>query len=114
MIERLEKTEQRYQEIEQQMATPEVASDLKRLQTLGRERAAIENAVARYREYKAIARQMEEMKKEFNPETRVRETRELLKVKNTVEFRPLKRFDLDKIPGYTAAMEVLILGIITE
>ncbi len=62
MIERLEKMEQRYQELERQMATPEVASDLKQLQTLARERAATEIAVTRYREYKALTKQLQDTK----------------------------------------------------
>ncbi|UCC90930.1 MAG: peptide chain release factor 1, partial [Dehalococcoidia bacterium] len=48
------------QELEQQIAMPEVASDLKRLQALAQERASIEDLVAKYREYKATARSLEE------------------------------------------------------
>ena len=47
MIEQLEKIEKRYQEIDQQMARPEVATDLKQLQALAKERASIEGLVAR-------------------------------------------------------------------
>jgi len=60
MLERLEKIEKRYREIDQQMARPEVASDLKQLQELAQERAGLENAVTKYREYKATAKTLEE------------------------------------------------------
>jgi len=60
VIDRLEKIEKRYNQIERQMARPEVASDLTQLQELVRERAGMESLVASYREYKAAARTLEE------------------------------------------------------
>jgi len=62
MLERLEKIEKRYREIDRQMAKPEIASDLKQLQELAQERAGLENAVTRYREYKTTAKTLEETK----------------------------------------------------
>jgi peptide chain release factor 1 len=60
MLDRLEQINKRYQELEQQMATTEVASDLKQLQVLAQERASIENVVTKYREFKAKSRVLEE------------------------------------------------------
>ena len=60
MLDRLERIERRYQELNQQMAMPEIASDVKRLQVLAQERASIESLVTRYREYKATAKSLEE------------------------------------------------------
>jgi peptide chain release factor 1 len=60
MLDQLDRIEKRYQELEQQIAVPEVASDLKRLQALAQERASIEDLVAKYKEYKATARSLEE------------------------------------------------------
>ncbi len=60
MLDRLERIEKRYQELDEQMAAPEVASDLKQLQVLAQERASIEDVVTRYREYKATAKSLEE------------------------------------------------------
>jgi len=60
MLDRLERIERRYQELNEQMAMPEVASDVKRLQVLAQERAGIESLVTRYREYKATAKSLEE------------------------------------------------------
>ena len=62
MLDRLEKLEKRYQELEQQLAAPEVASDLKKLQALAQERAGLESLVAKYRKYKAIAESLKETK----------------------------------------------------
>jgi len=60
MLDQLEIIDKRYQELNKQMATPEVASDLKQLQVLAQERAKIESLVAKYREYKATSRSLEE------------------------------------------------------
>jgi len=60
MLDQLERIEKRYQELSQQMAAPEVASDLKQLQVLAQERASIESLVAKYREYKATTKSLEE------------------------------------------------------
>ena len=60
MIEQLEKIARRYQEIDQQMAQPEMATDLKQLQALAQERASLENLVTIYREYKLITKSLDE------------------------------------------------------
>jgi len=60
MLDQLERIEKRYQELERQIATPEVASDPKQLQVLARERASIEGLVTKYREYKTTAGSLEE------------------------------------------------------
>jgi len=60
MWDRLEQIEKHYQELEQQIAAPEVASDLKQLQMLAQERAGIENLVTKYRGYKTAAKSLEE------------------------------------------------------
>jgi len=62
MWDRLEQIERRYQELDQQMAAPEIATDLKKLQALAREKAGIEDVVTRYRQYKATSRELEKTK----------------------------------------------------
>ncbi len=62
MLDRLERIEKRYQELDEQMAAPEVASDLKQLQVLARERASIEDVVTKYREYKKASKDLEDVK----------------------------------------------------
>lgn len=63
MLGQLDKIERRYQEIEEQMATPEVTSDLKKLQNFARERAGLEDLVTKYRRYKETLSSLEETKK---------------------------------------------------
>ncbi|MFC1875245.1 peptide chain release factor 1 [Chloroflexota bacterium] len=62
MLKRLEKTEKRYIELENQISQPEVASDPKQLQSLAQERAGLEYIVSKYRQYKASAKSLEEVK----------------------------------------------------
>lgn len=60
MRNRLEQIEKRYEELEKQMASPDVAFDLKHLQSLAKERAGIEHIVTEYRGYKATIRALDE------------------------------------------------------
>jgi peptide chain release factor 1 len=60
MIEQLEKIEKRYEELNRQMASPEVISDLQQLQNLARERSRIEDMVGKYVEYKAVVKSLED------------------------------------------------------
>ncbi len=60
MLDQLDRIEKRYRELERQMAKPEVASDLKQLQALAQEKADIEDVVAKYSEYKATSKSLEE------------------------------------------------------
>ncbi len=54
MIERLETTLQRYQEIEQALTTPEVLSDLNKTKELSKEMANLEELVTCYKKYKKV------------------------------------------------------------
>jgi len=60
MWDRLEQIDKRYQELDRQIALPEIASDLKQLQMLAKERASIESLVTKYRQYKATSRSLQE------------------------------------------------------
>jgi peptide chain release factor 1 len=60
MWDKLENMEKRFQELESMMTTPQVATDPEQLRKLGRERAAIEDVVTRYRQYKATTKTLEE------------------------------------------------------
>jgi peptide chain release factor 1 len=62
MWQRLERIEKRYQELDRQMARPEVATDPERLQALAQQKAEIEELVVKYRAYKTTARELEETK----------------------------------------------------
>jgi peptide chain release factor 1 len=60
MLDRLEKIERRYQELDGQMSKPEITSDLKQLQALAQEKASLEEVVAKYRDYKAASKSLAE------------------------------------------------------
>jgi len=62
MLDQLEKVEKHYQELNEQIAMPEIASNPKQLQKLAQERANIENVVTKYREYKKASRELEDVK----------------------------------------------------
>jgi peptide chain release factor 1 len=60
MFDRLEATEQRYDDLTEEMARPEISADYEKLQSLAKERAAIEQVVALYREWRAAGRSIED------------------------------------------------------
>ncbi|MEW6033449.1 MAG: peptide chain release factor 1 [Chloroflexota bacterium] len=60
MFDRLQLIERRYEELTQLISDPEVSSNPQRLQELARERAALEDLVTDYREYKVISRSLED------------------------------------------------------
>ncbi|HCP60480.1 MAG TPA: peptide chain release factor 1 [Dehalococcoidia bacterium] len=66
MWDRLEQIERRYQELDQEIARPEVAADLEQLRRLAQEKAGIEDTVAKYREYRATTRSLEETRVMLN------------------------------------------------
>ncbi len=60
MFDKLQQIEKHYQELEEQLATPEIASDPRQSQKLARERANIEPLVAMFRRYKTTNRSLED------------------------------------------------------
>lgn len=54
MFEKLEAIEKRYEELGEMITQPEVYNDFQRVQALSQERAVIEDAVNKYRQYKAV------------------------------------------------------------
>ena len=62
MLDRLERVEKHYQELNRQLALPEITSDLKQLQALAQERAGIESLVTKYRQYQKASKSLEETK----------------------------------------------------
>jgi len=60
MLEKLAGIEARYQELEQLMATPEVASNYHKVAEYAQERSRLEPIVSAFREYKAVLAQIEE------------------------------------------------------
>ncbi len=60
MFDRLEATDQRYDDLTEELARPEISGDYEKLQAIAKERASIEQVVTLYREWKASATAIEE------------------------------------------------------
>ncbi|NQT31010.1 MAG: peptide chain release factor 1 [Deltaproteobacteria bacterium] len=62
MWDRLEQIEKHYQELDRQLASPEVSTDHDKLQALAQEKAGMEDVVTKYRAYRATAGELDETK----------------------------------------------------
>ncbi len=62
LTERLEQLEERYIEVGKLMSTPEVATDIKKVTELAKEYSRLEKPVLKYREYKGLHNQLEDLK----------------------------------------------------
>jgi peptide chain release factor 1 len=101
MLENLAHIEERYEELTQAMATPEVATDYQKLAEYGQERAELEPVVLLYREYKKV-------------EDRIEEARELLSEEDS-EIIELAQSELDDLtPRAEALAEQLKLRLIPK
>lgn len=62
MMEQLDKIEKRYQEIDESLAQPEIATNINRVQALSQERAKLEDIVLKYRKYKKLVKELGDVK----------------------------------------------------
>jgi peptide chain release factor 1 len=62
MRDRLDKIEQRYQELNEMLMQPDVSKDIKRLTEISKEHSSLSPIVALYKEYKEATSSMEELK----------------------------------------------------
>ncbi len=92
MIEQLEKIEKRYQDIDAQMALPEVTTDLNQLQELAKERAGIAGIVTVYRQYKTAVRSLEDTRQMLENE---QDTEMVSLAQNEVEALEAKVVELE-------------------
>jgi len=60
MLDRLQSIEKRYEELNNLINQPEVATDIKQLQALSQEQASLEATVIKYRQYKDASKKLEE------------------------------------------------------
>jgi len=102
MWDRLKKIEKHYEELEKQIATPEIATDLKKVQALAQERAGIEDVVVTYRKYKATAKQLEE-------------TRTMLDGKLDEDMAAMARQEIEKLePQQESLLQELKLALLPK
>jgi len=92
MWDRLAETEKRYQAINRQMADPEISSDVKELQRLAQERAALEEVVTLYRQYLETSKSLEE-------------TREMLSGEQDEEMAALVRQEIERLESRLENLE---------
>lgn len=96
MLERLQLIEDRFEELGRLMADPETVMDYERLQKINKERAGLEEQVGLFREYKSIAKNLQDtevmLKDKLDSEMQVlvREEMERLKVKKESLLEALK------------------------
>ena len=62
MIDRLNAIEERYNEIEKELSSPEVINDIKKMTMLSKERTSLEKTVDVYKKYKQVLADLEEAK----------------------------------------------------
>ncbi|MBI2851393.1 MAG: peptide chain release factor 1 [Chloroflexi bacterium] len=114
MIDRLEQIDKQFQELEAQIATPEVAADPKQLQKLAKERAGLEDVVYKYREYKAVAKSLEDTRAMLS-ETLDEEMKALVKQEvadlEAKQEKQLEELKLALLPKDTAADRDIIVEI---
>ena len=92
LLEKLAATEQRYRELSDQMARPEMATDYERLQGLAKERAALEGLVSLYHRYRDTLEQLGE-------------SRTLLQEEDDPELRALVREELEGLEARRQGLE---------
>jgi len=104
MIEQLEKIENRFNEITEQMASQEVLSDLQQLHKLAKERASIEPLVSKYVDYKTTLKSLTETRTMLSEShgsemaAMVKEELQTLEVKSTLLSEELKEALIPKDP----------------
>jgi peptide chain release factor 1 len=105
MFEKLELIQKRYDELGHLLAQAEIATDPKRLQGLSKERAALEDIVGTYRQYKAKGKEMADLEALLSSHTEaemtalVKEEVNKLKEQQGELFRELKLFLTPKDPN---------------
>lgn len=92
MWDKLEQINKHYQELEEKIALPEVASDRKELEKLARERASLEEVVTMYRRHEALFRTLEE-------------TRAMLKEGLDEEMRALVKQEIESLESQLEELE---------
>ncbi len=99
MFEKLESLKARYEELTEAMAQPEVTADFARLQDIMKERAGLEETVAKYGEYLDLRRHLEEARELMNDPDMAEEAREEAEALAGREPRLLEELKLLLVPA---------------
>ena len=90
MFERLDITEKRYLQLEEELQDPTLASDIKKYTAIMKERKSIEKIVEKYREYKKLQSSIEELKE--------------LSKDNDLEIREMAEMELEENKARSASI----------
>ena len=102
MLDRLQKLDERYDELDQLMAQPEISSDLEQLQKLAQEKSGLEEVVTRYRRYRDI-------------QASLKETRQMLDQETDDEMRTMVRQEIEDLEASLEEMtEALKLALLPK
>ena len=102
MIDRLNAIEERYNEIEKELSSPEVINDIKKMTMLSKERTSLEKTVNVYLKYKQVLADLEEAK-------------ELLHDKDMAEFAKEEISSCEeKKKGLEGELEILLKSTLSE
>ena len=102
MIERLDAIEKKYQEIQENLTSPEVYSDMNKMKALSKEAADLEDTVVTYRKYKKVLSGIEdtkEMVKDPEMAEMAREELEYLEAEKTTLEQELEKLLIPKDPN---------------
>lgn len=92
MLEKIAKVVERYEELERQMAEPEVLADYQKLAELAQERSEMEPLVQSYRKHRAITKELQE-------------TRELLELAEDVEMIAMAEEEIELLSARQEELE---------
>ena len=98
MIERLEATEKRYNEIGELLSSPEIISDIKRMTELSKERTNLEKIVEVYRQYKIVLDDIESAKEMLNDKDMADFAKEELSVAEDTKIKLESELEILLIP----------------
>ncbi|GGK88693.1 peptide chain release factor 1 [Rufibacter glacialis] len=92
MLDKLEAIKQRFEEVNEQLIQPDVASDLKRYKSLNKEFKDLEKIVAEYERYKLLLSNIEH-------------TKEVIATEKDEDFREMAKEELDELLPQRTEME---------
>ena len=92
MIQKLEELEGKYQELNDLLSDPEIASDYQRYQKHAKAKSELEEIVSKFRHYKSILRG-------------IAETKDLLHQEDSLEMQTMAREELERLEVQKAEME---------
>ena len=92
LVEKLAGIERRHQELTEQLAQPDAATDYELLQSVAKERASLEGLVSLYHRYRDIQRQIDE-------------SRALLQSESDLDLRTMAREELELLEAQQDALE---------